>query len=530
MVLFAGRAARQDANVFILAEMNDVSAAVAALEAAIAREGASTARLSELAGLRLAAGDPEGAIAAYQQSIFAAPSPGLYNNLGTALVRAGRYPEAIAALETALSLQPGYLRALVNLGKALREVGRIGDAVSRLREALAQSPDYVPALINMGDALAAAHDLDAAQQTLELAVRLAPTRVEAQMALGIVYLQAGRMTESLAALYMAVRLAPDHAEAHANLAHALFVTGDWPAAWPHFAHRFQRLARRVTLHAPQDRVRWDGTLSPDLELWLLGEQGLGDQLQFSRYAKLLAGRGVRCVIACDPRIVGLLSLADLGARIVPLETSTDHPSARWFPLMSLPEWHRTRPDTVPFAQGYLAADPRCIDRWRIRLPRTQELVVALAWAGNPLMETGRYGGRSPPLAALAPLLQVPGVRFISLQKGPGEEQLDRAPFASEIMRLPELDAGPDAFLDTAAVLKCTDLLVTSDTAIAHLAGGLGVPTWLCLMHEPDWRWMRRGTSTPWYDSMRLFRQPAPGDWAGVYGEVAAALALRAPPR
>jgi hypothetical protein len=191
--------------------------------------------------------------------------------------------------------------------------------------------------------------------------------------------------------------------------------------------------------------------------------------------------------------------------------------------MSLPAWHQTGPDTVPAAAGYLAADLPRIAHWRARLPPAGSLRVALAWAGNPRMETGRHAGRSPPLAALAPLMKVSGASFISLQKGPGEEQLDQVPFAARIAHLPELDDGPDAFLDTAAVLKCVDVLVTSDTAIAHLAGGLGVTTWLCLMHEPDWRWMHRGSDTPWYASMRLFRQPSRADWAGVYQPVAAEL-------
>jgi hypothetical protein len=127
-------------------------------------------------------------------------------------------------------------------------------------------------------------------------------------------------------------------------------------------------------------------------------------------------------------------------------------------------------------------------------------------------------------------MSVPKVTFVSLQKHVGEHQLDAVSFGNLILRLPDLDAGPDAFLDTAAVLKCVDLLVTSDTAIAHLSGALGVPTWLCLMHEPDWRWMGRGSRTPWYQSVRLFRQPTPGDWASVYAEVAGQLAARASER
>jgi hypothetical protein len=255
---------------------------------------------------------------------------------------------------------------------------------------------------------------------------------------------------------------------------------------------------------------------------LIGEQGLGDQLHFARYSKLLSDAGIRCVVACDSRLVRLLSLASLDARIVPFDAAADASSARWVPLMSLAAWHGTRPESVPAADGYLAADPQRIEHWRKRLP-AGPLRVALAWAGNPRMETGPYAGRSPPLAALAPLMTVPNVRFISLQKGFGAEQLDSAAFGRSVVSFRDLDDGQDAFLDTAAVLKCVDLLVTSDTAIAHLAGGLGVPTWLCLMREPDWRWMRQGVTTPWYSSIRLFRQPSPGDWASVYREVAAAL-------
>ncbi len=505
-------------------ESSEVFAAIRRLEASLVHESDHAAHWYELGALKLAAGDPEGAIAAYERCLsLAPPSAGLCNNLGTALIRVGRFDAAIAVLESALALQPGYPRALANLGKALREAGRAAEAIARLREALAVQPDYAAALVNLGDALAAVGSLDAAQEALERAILLAPALIEAHVSLGIARLQAGRMGESLDALRTAVALAPNHADAHLNLGHALFSIGDWEAAWPHFEYRFQRLAPRIELRPPAGAAPWDGTLTPELELWLIGEQGLGDQLQFARYARLLAERGVRGVIACDSRLVQILSLAGLGTRVVPSGTAAETPGARWFPLMSLPGWHRTAPDRVPAAGGYLAADPLRIEHWRARLP-TRRPLIALAWAGNPRMETRRHAGRSPPLGALAPLMSVPGMNFVSLQKGPGEEQLDEVRFAGSIARLPDLDLGQNAFPDTAAVLQCVDLLVTSDTAIAHLAGGLGVPTWLCLMHEPDWRWMLGRKDTPWYGSMRLFRQTARGDWASVYAQVAAELA------
>jgi tetratricopeptide (TPR) repeat protein len=509
--------------------MTDLAKAIEALEKTLAHGPSNPAGFQHLAGLRLSNGDIEGAIEAYSRCITFEPrNAAAHNNLGVALLKAGRFKDAIAALEAALALHPAYVRALVNLGKALRELGRPVDAIARLRTALAIQPDYVPALINLGDACAAIGELEAARRALERATELAPAQVEAHMALGIVRLQAGRVAESLEALRTAVRLAPDHAEAHTNFAHALFFSGDWQASWPHFEYRLRRHAHRAELYAPAGVPRWDGTVSSEIELWLLGEQGLGDQLQFARYARLVSAQGLRCVIACDRRLVKILALAELGARIVPLDRPPDAPSARWIPLMSLPAWHGTRLGTVPAAEGYLAADPERIAYWRARLGSTPTLRVALAWAGNPHMETGRYAGRSPPLTALAPMMTVPGVNFISLQMG-GEDQLKAAAFGAAILRIPDLDAGPDAFLDTAAILKCVDLLVTSDTAIAHLAGGLGVPCWLCLMHEPDWRWMPQGATTPWYASMRLFRQPTPGNWAKVYEEVAGALALKSAP-
>jgi Tfp pilus assembly protein PilF len=509
--------------------MDDLPARILELEAAMARGDSSAAQWYELGALRLSTGDAAGAAGAFERCLtLEPPRAPVYNNLGAALLHSGRLAAAIEALEAALALEPQHRRALVNLGKALREAGRLPEAEARLRQALALEPGYPPALVNLGDVLAGAGDLEGAQDALEHAVRLAPALVEAHTSLGLVRLQRGAADAALDALQRAVALAPDHADAHSNLAHALFVLGRWEAAWPHFEHRFGRSRHRVSLQTPAGMSRWKGGHSQDLELWLLGEQGLGDQIQFVRYAPLLAALGWRCVVACDPRLVALFGQAALGSTVVPLGAGDAAIDARqrWLPLMSVPAWHRTRPETVPAAAGYLAAGSLPMARWHARLPATG-LRVALAWAGNPRMETGRYAGRSPPLAALEPLLRVPKVRFISLQKGPGEEQLDSVPFSRAIMRLPDLDAGPDAFLDTAAVLRCVDLLVTSDSAIAHLAGALGVPTWLCLMHEPDWRWMRAGRETPWYTSMRLFRQPAPGDWASVYAEVAAALALRA---
>jgi tetratricopeptide (TPR) repeat protein len=496
---------------------------IANLPAELEQAGPSQTRCYELGGLKLAQGDFDGAIAAYRQALaLGPPDARIYNNLGSALLKRTRPDEAIEMFEQSRTLDPHYHRPLVNLGLALREAGRPLEAIERLREALDLMPNHVPALVNLGDAQIQAGEISSGIETLERAAQLAPGLPEASMGLGVALFRAGRIGSAIDLLQRVVASAPNHADSHTNLGHVLFAAGEWRAAWPHFEFRFTRISRRVELDTPAGVSRWDGRLPPDRELWLIGEQGLGDQLQFVRYAKWLAQLGADCVVRCDPRLVKLLEVARLGARIVPYGGGSPESGAAWFPLMSLPQPHGTSPETVPFPDGYLEALPALVERWQARVPQLG-LRAAIAWAGNPRAETGVHVGRSPPLAALAPLLSVPDVRLVSLQKSEAARALDEWPPSSSILRFSDLDSGADAFLDTAAILRCVDLLVTSDSAIAHLAGALGVRTWLCLMHDADWRWPTEGTRTPWYHAVRIFRQAAPGDWGSVYRRVAAEL-------
>jgi tetratricopeptide (TPR) repeat protein len=499
-------------------------ARIATLEAALLREGESLERYFEIGGLKLECQDFKGAAAAYRRCVALRPSePLAHNSLGAALLLDRQIEAAIAAFETASALDPNYHRPLVNLGKALREAGRPAEAIVRLRRALGLAPDDVGALINLGDALAASGDLAAAQAALERATSLAPALLEAQRSLAIARLQAGRLAESIALLRTALRSAPQQASLHCCLHEALFAAGEWREAWPHYEWRFQPHEGRTPLELPRNLPRWDGRIQPGREVWLLGEQGLGDQIHFIRYAKLLEESGLSLTISCDKRLMRLLGCAGLRARIVARGTPVEAPGACWVPLMSVPAYHGTSPDNVPYANGYLTDDAARVARWRELLSPEPRPRVAVAWSGNPSMEFGRYVGRSFPLAALSGVLATGGVRFVSLQKGHGADQADAEPYRSVLLRFADLDLDPDAFVDTAAILRCVDLLITSDSAIAHLAGALGVRTWLCLHSDPDWRWLRTGATTHWYRSMRLFRQQRPGDWTAVFAQIAAQL-------
>jgi hypothetical protein len=285
------------------------------------------------------------------------------------------------------------------------------------------------------------------------------------------------------------------------------------------------------------------------------EQGLGDAIQFARYLSLLATRGASVVFEVMPSLVALMRSLPVGAIIAPTPPEAPLPAIRasvrseppplrivarggplptadyHCPLLSLPLAFDTRIDTVPNTVPYLAADPAGVAAWASRLQSLSGLRVGIAWQGNLHVEQLIWArGRSIPLAALAPLADIPGVSLVCLQKGPGYEQLREVPFRKRILDLgDDFDSGPDAFLDTAAVMSSLDLIITSDTSVAHLAGALARPTWVVLNASPDWRWLLDRTDSPWYPTMRLFRQSdRTSGWEPVIAELVAALAAAAP--
>ena len=467
----------------------------------------SAADYEQLAAVQLRAGDARGAAENYQRCIALCPdNPGLHNNLGTALLHAGRTADAIANFRIAIGLSPTYVRPRVNLGMALRQTGQPAEAIRTLRRALELSPDYAPALVNMGNALLDSGDFKEAIDSLERAIQLQPELVEARVSLGAALARDGKIVDAIAALRDAVTLAPQNGEAHVALGHLLFISEDWQASWPHMEYRFATQIRPVHLNSPAGVERWDGTLSADLELWLLAEQGLGDTLQFSRYARVLVERGVRVVIACDPKLVRLLQSVDARIRVVAFPTQPTDRAARWYPLMSLPLLLGTDLTTVPSAIPYLASAQTRIERWQKDLGPHSTMRVGLAWAGNQAHANDRH--RSIKLAELLPQLPI-GFSYFSLQKDIPAQ--DREILLSDPRIVDVADELHD-FCDTAALCDCLDLIISVDTSVAHLSGALGRNTWILLPLHCDWRWMQSRVDTPWYPTARLYRQIKHGDW------------------
>jgi Flp pilus assembly protein TadD len=456
------------------------------------------------------------AVQLLEKAARAAPdSAAVLCDLGLAYKAAGRIDEAIGCQRRVAERLPDSPMALANLGSALVAAGRAAEAVQSLKRAAALAPAQPEIAYNLGNALAAAGEAQEAAVAFRRVLELDPAHVRARMNLGIVLRELGRVVEATGLLRAAHAVMPNNAEAEWNLALALLMSGAWTEGWHAYEAR-RRMAgfaiRRVAA-AP-----WDGTALDGRTLLVHAEQGLGDTIQSIRWLSRLAGLNGTVLFQAPQSLRRLLAGLDAPVQLV----GDDAPAADLeVPLMSLP--HLVGP-AEPFWPGrpYLTPDPERVARWRHELGGRGGLTVAIAWQGNPNFRGDRT--RSVPLAAMAPLAAVPGVRLVSLQRLVGQEQIATVPWGGRITDLgPAIDVD-GAFADTAAITTLVDVLVTSDTGTAHVAGAVGARVWVALRDVPDWRWGAAGGTTPWYPSMRLFRQLSPGDWASVFDRIAEKLA------
>jgi tetratricopeptide (TPR) repeat protein len=457
------------------------------------------------------------ALASHDKALALRPDfPETLNNRGAALSALKRPAEALASYDRALALRPDYAEAHYNRAVTLDELKRYAEALASCDRALALRPDYPEALNNRGIVLDELGRHEQALASYAVALALKPDYAEALNNRGTAQSDLGRFDEARASYDAALAILPDYEECHWNRSLLMLRLGSFAEGWREYEWRRNRDSWEPRqFQGPQ----WAGEPSAKL-LLVYAEQGLGDTIQFARFARALAKAGHEVVLEVQPPLRGLLgSLA--GVTVIrkgePLPRFDAH-----LPLMSLPHVLRIAECDLSAQRPYLAADPDRVERWAATLWRDDVFTVGIAWQGNPKAPGDK--GRSIPLAAFAPLAAVPGVRFVSLQKHDGVDQLAGLPEGMRIESLgDDLDAGPDAFVDSAAVMTHLDLIVTSDTAMAHLAGALGRPVWIPLKHVPDWRWMAEREDTPWYPTARLFRQGRRDHWDDVFARMASGL-------
>jgi len=446
---------------------------------------------------------------------------------GAALVALGRHAEAMAPLDRAVELLPGEAEAHIQRGVALLNLDRNSEAVESFDRALAIRPNVSQVLTNRGVALTALGRLSEALETfIDASVR--EGSADTHTNLGIVLKSLGRHRESAESFGRALDMKPRDPSAKFALAFLYLTLGKFNLGWPLYEARFDVPALR---NPPRhfDAPRWTGTEPlAGKTLLVYAEQGLGDVIQFCRYLPMLESRGATVVFEVMPNLMALLRTLPGSIRMIPRGDPLP-PVDYTIALLSLPLAFQTQLQSIPAGTPYLAAEPERATQWSRRLQALPGLKIGIAWQGNLAVEKLIWArGRSMPLAAMEPLARVPGVSLVALQKGPGLDQLRDVGFAERIVELgADFDSGPDAFLDTAAVMAGLDLVITTDTSIAHLAGALGRPVWTALALSPEWRWLLGRDDSPWYPGMRLFRQTTDGDWSTVVAAMAQELQILA---
>jgi tetratricopeptide (TPR) repeat protein len=436
---------------------------------------------------------------------------GFHYNLGVAQQMLGRLDEAAASYRQALHLQPDHADAHHNLGFFLAQQGSPREAETHYRAAVRLKPDHAGAHHNLALLLRQEGRLAEATLHFREAVRARPDHVQALHNLGLLLVGLGQVEEGLSCYERVLELRPDEAETRFCRSLVWLLRGDFARGWAEYEWRWQSKRAQLPRH---QQPPWDGSALGGRTVLLHAEQGLGDTLQFIRYAGLVKARGGTVVVECPPALVPLLrpcpdidQVVATGEALPPIDVQV--------PLLSLPRIFDTTPNTIPAAVPYLFADPELVERWRRDLAGLRAFKVGIAWQGSPTHLWDRQ--RSIPLEKFAALTQVPGVRLISLQYGHGREQVEAVADRFVVLDCSgrDGDSGLD-FTDTAALVKNLDLVITCDTSLAHLAGALAAPVWVALHHAAEWRWLLGREDSPWYPSMRLFRQARPGDWDGVF--------------
>lgn len=478
--------------------------------------------------LRSLARWPE-AEAALRRALALAPANAeAWNNLGLVLQARGRHAEAEAAYRQALRLKPGNAEATNNLGTLLQEGRRPSEAEACYRAVLAAQPRHVNALNNLGTLLKEAGRPDEAAALYRHVLAIAPGFHRSWNSLGQLAKERGDEAEAMRCYRQALALAPGNADTLYNIALAQLLFGHLAAGFAGYEVRYHPRSQNKSAPRPPDLPcpMWQGEPLAGRHIAVVREQGLGDQLQFCRYAGMLRALGAEVTLVVDGPLVPLLAAGlDGPTRVIAPGQMREHAFDCWAFLLSLPHRLGTDAHSIPAEVPYLRAPEDKQAAWRRRLARPPGVraTVAVVWGGNP--EHANNRNRSARLSTLAPLFGLPGLRFVSLQKGEPAAELRQSPWGHQVL---DLDSELHDFSDTAAALEAVDLLVSVDTSVVHLAGALNKPCWVLLAHGPDWRWQREGETSAWYPSLCLLRQPAPQDWDSVVNTARERLAAWAP--
>ncbi|MSP20948.1 MAG: tetratricopeptide repeat protein [Alphaproteobacteria bacterium] len=461
-------------------------------------------------------GNPAGAAELLGRAVRVNPRDATaHMNHGNALLELKRVDDALASYDRSVRLNPGDAQALYNRGVALAELCRPRDALESYQQALARQPGHADAAYGTANMLCALGRPAEAVAAYDRTLALDPKRADVWVNRGNALQEMGKTSAALESYARALAVAPEHVDAHLNEALCRLLTGDYENGWRLYEWRW-RTPAGAAFQRRFAQAQWNGVDAVAGKTMLLhAEQGLGDTIQFCRYAKLVADRGAKVVVEVQPPLVALLSTLRAADQVLAHGDAVP-PFDLHCPLVSLPGALHTRVDSIPADVPYLCSDPVRVMRWRTTLGETGRPRVGLVWSGSGTLENDR---RSIALADFAQLC-TGTLAYFGLQK-----EVRSTDHAALQECTSSRNLGPELgdFADTAALIELMDIVVTVDTSVAHLAGAMGKPVWILLSSSPTWRWLLDRNDSPWYPSARLFRQSTPGDWSAPLQEVKRAL-------
>ncbi|GAB6141370.1 tetratricopeptide repeat protein [Methylosoma difficile] len=435
-------------------------------------------------------------------------NPFLYNNLGIAFKEQDKVDEARDNYQKAIALKSNYAQAYNNLAALQKEQGDLEGAIGNFKKALAFEPDYVEAHSNLGSCYNDLGNLFLAAESHQRAIAINPEYAPAYNNLGRVYEAAGELDKAIACYRNAIALKPDYVDLQHTLALLLLKFGEFQEGWRHYESRYHPDRKnRNTVPPNVPFKQWQGELLFGKSILIWPEQGFGDEVQFCRYAQVLKNRGAAQVtLVCKKPLKPLFETLPGVDQLLSADSVAVKHHDFWVFLLSIPLYCQTTLDSIPVYPHYLSALPERIEFWKPKLPKAS-LRVGLVWKGARLHKNDLNRSLAH-LKMLSPLFDIPNIAFVSLQKGQGEDEALGMP-------LTHLGSAIQDFADTAAIIAQLDLVICVDTVAAHLAGALGKPVWVLLPFAADWRWLLNRVDSPWYPSLKLFRQNQPGEWADV---------------